>query len=103
MSPFEALYGRKYNNLVSWNNLADRVVLGPELLKEMEDQVVKIKQNLKAAQDRQKAYANKNMTTREFKVGENVLLKVNPKKISLSVVVQSWQPDFVVHLKYWTE
>jgi hypothetical protein len=40
------------------------VVLGLELLKEMEDQVVKIKQNLKAAQDRQKVYADKNMTTR---------------------------------------
>ena len=37
MSPFEALYGRKCNTLVSWDNSADRVVLGPELLKDMED------------------------------------------------------------------
>jgi transposase InsO family protein len=43
MSPFEALYGRKCNTPVSWDNPADRVVLGPELLKDMEDQVVKIK------------------------------------------------------------
>jgi hypothetical protein len=49
MSPFEALYGRKCNTPVIWDKLADRVVLGPELLKDMEDQVVKIKQNLKAA------------------------------------------------------
>jgi hypothetical protein len=48
------------------------VVLGPELLKDMEDQMVKIKKNLKAAQDRQKVYADKNRTTREFKVGEHV-------------------------------
>jgi hypothetical protein len=46
MSPFEALYGRKFNTPVSWDNPTDRVVLGLELLKDMEDQVVKIKQNL---------------------------------------------------------
>jgi hypothetical protein len=49
MSPFEELYGRKCNTLVSWDNPADRVVVGPKLLKEMEDQMIKIKQNLKAA------------------------------------------------------
>jgi hypothetical protein len=85
MSPFEALYGRKCNTPVSWDNLADRVVLGTKLLKDMEDQMVKIKHNLKAAQDRQKVYADKNKTTREFKVGENVILKVKPKKISLKL------------------
>jgi hypothetical protein len=47
--------------------------------------VVKIKHNLKVAQDRQKFYADKNMTAKEFKVGEHVLLKVNPKKISLKL------------------
>jgi hypothetical protein len=47
MSPFEAFYGRKCNTLVSWDNPADRVVLGLDLLKDMEDQMVKIKQNLK--------------------------------------------------------
>jgi hypothetical protein len=29
MSPFEALYGRKCNTPVSWDNLADKVVLRP--------------------------------------------------------------------------
>jgi hypothetical protein len=52
MSPFETLYGRKCNTLMSWDNLADRAVVGLELLKEMEDQMIKIKQNLKTAQDR---------------------------------------------------
>jgi hypothetical protein len=45
----------------------------------------KIKHNLKATQDRQKTYADKNMTAREFKVGEHVLLKVKPKKSSLKL------------------
>jgi hypothetical protein len=33
---FEVLYGRKCNTSVSWDNPADRVVIGSELLKEME-------------------------------------------------------------------
>ena len=49
---------------MSWDNLEDRVVLGPELLKDMEDQMVKIKQNLKESQDRQKVYADKNQIAR---------------------------------------
>jgi hypothetical protein len=43
MIPFEALYGRKYNTPVSWNNPTNRVVIGMELLREMEEQMLKIK------------------------------------------------------------
>jgi hypothetical protein len=68
MSPFESLYGRKCSTPVSWDNSTYRVLLGPEMLKEMEDEMVKIKQNLKVAQYRQKVYADNNRTTREFKV-----------------------------------
>jgi hypothetical protein len=85
MSPFESLYGRKCNTPLSWDNLARRVVLRPNFLKDMEDLMIIISQNLKVAQDRQKIYVDKNKTTREFKVGEHVLLKMNPKKISLTL------------------
>jgi hypothetical protein len=43
MSPFEALYNRRCNTPVSWDNPVDRTVVGPEFLKEMEDQMLKIK------------------------------------------------------------
>jgi hypothetical protein len=33
MSSFEALYGRKCNTLVSWDNLVDREVVGPKISK----------------------------------------------------------------------
>jgi len=36
MSPFEILYGRKCNTRITWSNPMDRLMLGPELLKEME-------------------------------------------------------------------
>jgi hypothetical protein len=42
MSPFEALYGRKFNTPTSWDNPANKVVIGPDLLKEMEEKMVKI-------------------------------------------------------------
>ena len=85
MSPFEALYGRKCNTPVNWDNPADRTVVGPDLLREMEEQMIKIKQNLKAAQDRQKSYADKGKTHREVKVGDHVFLKVKANRSSLKL------------------
>ena len=49
MHPYEALYGRRCRTPMNWDNPVNRVVLGPELLKEMEQGVVKIRKNLKAA------------------------------------------------------
>jgi hypothetical protein len=49
----------------------------------MEEKMIKIRHNLKVAQDRKKSYADKNMTYREFKVGEHVFLKVKEKRSSL--------------------
>ena len=42
MSLYEALYGRRCRTPVTWGNPVNRIVLGPELLKEMEQEVVKI-------------------------------------------------------------
>ena len=85
MSPFDALYGRRCKTLVSWDNPTDRIVVGPELLKEMEDQMLKIKQNLKVAQDRHKSYVDKNRIHREFKVGDHVFLKEKANRSSLKL------------------
>ena len=49
ISPYRDLYGRRCRTPVTWDNQVNRVVLGLELLKEMEQEVVKIRQNLKAA------------------------------------------------------
>jgi hypothetical protein len=49
----------------------------------MEEKMIKIKQNLKVTQDRQKSYANKNKTHREFKVGDHVFLKMKANRSSL--------------------
>jgi hypothetical protein len=72
--PFEALYGRQCNIPISWNNPVDRVTISPYILKEMEQQVIQITQNMKIARDRQKSYAKLKRTLREFKVGDHVYL-----------------------------
>jgi hypothetical protein len=36
------LYGRKCNIPISWDNPVDKISLGPDMLKEMEQEVTKI-------------------------------------------------------------
>ena len=43
MNLFEALYGRRCKTPVRWDNPTDRVVVGLELLREMEEKMMKIK------------------------------------------------------------
>jgi hypothetical protein len=62
MPPYEALYGRPCRIPLSWDRLEDRVIVGPELIHEMEEQVFQIRQRLKEAQDRQKSYADAHRT-----------------------------------------
>jgi hypothetical protein len=70
---------------ISWDNLADRLMVGPEMLQEMENMVRKVQQNLKEAQDRQKSYADQKRRHLEFQVGDHVYLKVKARKISLKL------------------
>jgi hypothetical protein len=60
MIPFESLYGGKCNTPVSWDNPTNGVIIGKNLLREMEEHMTKIGKYLKATQDRQKSYAYKN-------------------------------------------
>ena len=73
LSPFEILYGRKCNTPISWSNPVDRLMLGPNLLKDMELTVKQVQRNLKTAQDRQKSHADLKRTQREFQVSEQSL------------------------------
>jgi hypothetical protein len=52
MAPFEFLYGRLCQTPLSWDQLEDRVLVGPEAIQEMEEQMQTIRQRIKEAQDR---------------------------------------------------
>ena len=58
-APFEALYGRKCRTPVCWLEAGEKQFAGPEIGQETTDKVKSIRERLKAAQDRQKSYANK--------------------------------------------
>ncbi|GJT73417.1 putative reverse transcriptase domain-containing protein [Tanacetum coccineum] len=67
---------------LSYNNSYHSSIrlIGPELVQETTDKVVLIKEKLKAARDRQKNYADNRRKPLEFKVGDQVLLRVSPWK-----------------------
>jgi hypothetical protein len=78
MSPFEALYGRKWRTPLYWDQTGERQFFGPELIQEAEEQVRMIRENLRIAQSRQKSYADNRRRLLEFKEGDHVYLKVSP-------------------------
>jgi hypothetical protein len=101
MSPFEVLYGRQCNTPVSWSNPVNMISFGPDMLKEMEQQVTQIKQNLKVAQNRQKSYADQKKTPREFQAGDHVYLRIKPKRSSLKMgACAKLAPDIVDPLRF---
>eukprot|EP00253_Pinus_taeda_P029028 PITA_29028 len=83
MSPFEVLYRRKCLTPSSWGGPEDKLRLGPEMLKEMEDMVKKVRSNLKAAQDRQKSFADRKRRFKEYQIGDHAYVRIQAKKSTL--------------------
>lgn len=79
-SPFQILYGRPCRTPLSLDRLEDRVMLGREILQEMEEQMATIKQRLKEARNRQKSYANAKRVDRNFEEGSQVFIRIKPFK-----------------------
>jgi hypothetical protein len=80
MAPFEALYGRRCRTPFNWSQAGERTLFGPKLVQEAEEKVSVIRENLRAAQMRQKSYHDKAKAPREFEVDNYVYLKVSPTK-----------------------
>ncbi|GJR98204.1 putative reverse transcriptase domain-containing protein [Tanacetum coccineum] len=79
-APFEALYGRKCRSPVIWTEVGESQLIGPEIVQEMTEKIVQIKEILKTARSHHKSYANKRRKPLEFQVRDRVLLKVSPWK-----------------------
>jgi hypothetical protein len=80
MAPFEALYGRKCRTPLNWSETGESQIFGPGIIKEAEEQVKLIRNRLKAAQSRQKSYADSKRRPITFDVGDFVYLRVTPLK-----------------------
>ena len=79
-APYEALYGRKCRSPLCWVEIGDSQLSSPDIVQETIDKIVIIRDRLKAAQDRQKSYADNRRKPLEFQVGDTVFLKVSPWK-----------------------
>ena len=74
MAPFEALYGRSCRTPLLWDEVGDRQLFGPDLIKESEEKVKRIHERLKVAQSRQKSYADSKRKETIYEVGDRVHL-----------------------------
>ena len=63
-----------------WTKLDEHKIVGPDLVKDMEEKVQIIQQRLRAASDRQRSYANLKRKDIEYEVGDKVFLKVSQWK-----------------------
>ena len=61
-----------------WTKLSEHKVIGLDIVKDTEAKVQVIQQRIKAANDRQKSYANLKRKDVEYEVGDKVFSKVSP-------------------------
>nr|GEW39682.1 putative reverse transcriptase domain-containing protein [Tanacetum cinerariifolium] len=79
-APIEALYGQKCRSPICRTEVGEAQILGPELIQEMTEKIVQIKERIQAARDQQKSYADLKRKPMEFQFGDKVMLKVSPWK-----------------------
>ena len=63
---------------MSWDEVGDRQLFGPDLIKESKKKVKLIRDRLKVAQSRQKSYADSKRKETAYEVGDRVYLRVSP-------------------------
>eukprot|EP00253_Pinus_taeda_P029522 PITA_29522 len=83
MSALEVLYRWKCRTPSGWGGPEEKLRLGPEMLKEMEEMVKKVMSNLKSAQDRQKNFADWKRRFKEYQVGDHVYVRIQAKRSTL--------------------
>jgi hypothetical protein len=80
MEPLEVLYGHRCHTPLNWIEPGEKVIFGPDLVKEGEVTVHSIQDILKAAKLRQETYVNSRRRPLAFEVGNQVYLRVSPMK-----------------------
>ncbi|XP_073129033.1 uncharacterized protein [Henckelia pumila] len=80
MAPYEALYGRRCRSPVHWDEIGERILLGPELVQQTADIVLRIRDKMRTVRSRQKSYAYRQRRDLEFAVGDHVFVRVAPMK-----------------------
>ena len=82
--------------------MEDRILLGPEMLQDMEQQVKRIREHLVTAQDRQKSMQICIGLNISLWLGTNFFLGSGPEKAQLDMVkVPNYLHVLWDHLKFW--
>ena len=63
-----------------WDQVGEKQLFGPGIIEDAEEQVRKVRENLKIAQSRQKSYVDHRRRELTFKVDDYVYLKVSPMR-----------------------
>ena len=78
MAPLEALYERRCRTPLSWDEVGDRQLFIPDLIRDSEKKVKLIRDTLKVAQSRQKSYGDTKRKEIVYEVGDRAYLRVSP-------------------------
>src|SRR5215216_5328735 len=78
MAPVEALYERRCRTPLMWDEVGDRQLFGPDLIRDSEEKVKLIRDRLKIAESRQKRYADTKRKEVTYEVGDRAYLRVSP-------------------------
>src|ERR1041385_6230904 len=78
MAPFELLDGRKCRTPLMWDEVGERHLFGPDLIRDAEEKVNLIRDRLKIAQSRQKSYADAKCKEVIYEVGDRAYLRLSP-------------------------
>ena len=76
MAPYEALYERKCQTPLCWDEVGEQKLDDVELIQATSQKIKIIRERLKTVQDHQKSYANTQRRDLKFKVGDMVFIKV---------------------------
>ena len=80
IAPYEALYGRPCQSPICWIEVGEHSIIGLDLIRDAFEKVDLIWKDLLTAQRRQKRYVDRRRRPLEFEVGDQVFLKVMPKR-----------------------
>src|SRR3954467_11000388 len=80
MAPFEFLYGRRYRTPLNWPETGERQLFGLDMIKQAEDQVCIVRDQLKAAHSRQKSYYDRHHRKESYNMVDKAYLRVTPLK-----------------------
>src|ERR1041385_7209972 len=75
-APFELLYGRRCRTPLNWSETGERQLFGTDMIKEAEEQVRIVRDQLKAAQSRQKSYYDHHHRQESYNLDEKAYLRV---------------------------